>query len=199
MREWTHRRPPPTPVPRDLLGGNDVHDAAAPATRELDGARRFGEQRVVLADAHALARPEARAALADDDLAAGHGLAGEDLHAEALGVGVAAVAGGAEALLVCHLLRPSREDVGDLDARELLAVAVELLVAALRLELEDAELRAALVAEDLGGDRGRAEVLAELGVVGAHHQRLKVDGGPFIGGQPLDEELVALLDAVLLA
>src|SRR3954471_15628163 len=85
--------------------GRHGHDPAAAADRELDGARRAGVQRVVAAHADAVAGLEAAAALADDDLAAGDGLAREHLDAEALGVRVTAVAGRAEALLVCHLLR----------------------------------------------------------------------------------------------
>src|SRR3954468_7772664 len=81
---------------------DDRHDAPAPAGRELHGPRRAGVERVVLADPDALAGMEARTALADDDLAAGHVLAGEDLHAQALGIGVAAVARGAEPLLMSH-------------------------------------------------------------------------------------------------
>src|SRR5690349_5536060 len=96
-RCWTEAR-----LGRGVAVGHDVHDAPATTADELDGAGRLGEQRVVLADPDAVARAEAGAALADDDLAAGDDLAGEHLHAEALGVGVAAVAGGAEALLVCH-------------------------------------------------------------------------------------------------
>ena len=81
----------------------DDGDAALAALRaELDRSRARGEDRVVLADAGAVARLEAGAALADDDLAAGHGLAGEHLHAEALRVRVAAVAAGAESLLMSH-------------------------------------------------------------------------------------------------
>src|SRR3954453_9404844 len=83
---------------------NDVHDAATAAARELDDARAARVERVVLADPDTLAGLEAGAALAHDDLAAADGLAGERLDPEELGVGVAAVAGGAEALLVCHLL-----------------------------------------------------------------------------------------------
>src|SRR4051812_45992310 len=85
-----------------LLCGKDGDDAAAPAGLEVHRARAGGEDRVVLADAGALAGLEAGAALAHDDLAAGHDLAREDLHAEALGVAVAAVAAGAESLLVSH-------------------------------------------------------------------------------------------------
>src|SRR5919205_2452299 len=105
-----------------LLGGSHVDHAAAAAGLELHDARRLGVDRVVLADAHAVTRLEAGAALAHDDLAAGHGLAGEDLHAEALGVGVAAVAAGAEALLVRHLPLPPSADRGDPDAGQLLPV-----------------------------------------------------------------------------
>ena len=56
---------------------------------------------------YARAGLEATAALAHDDLAAGDGLAGEDLDPEALGVGVAAVAARAETLLMRHLNPPS--------------------------------------------------------------------------------------------
>src|SRR4051812_23878099 len=85
-----------------LAGGQHGDHAPAPAVLELDGAGPRGEDRVVLADAHALARLEAGAALAHDDLAATHDLAGEHLHAEPLRVRVAAVAAGAESLLVRH-------------------------------------------------------------------------------------------------
>ena len=54
-----------------------------------------------------LAGVEAGAALAHDDRAGGDGGAVEHLHAEALGVGVAAVAGGAAALGLRHLEPPS--------------------------------------------------------------------------------------------
>src|SRR2546421_11855078 len=61
---------------------------------ELDHTGAGGEDRVIAADAGAVTGPEAGAALADDDLAAGHLLAGEHLHAEELRVRVATVAAG---------------------------------------------------------------------------------------------------------
>src|SRR5262249_48103530 len=64
--------------------------------------RHLGEERVVLPAADVIAREELRAALPHDDRAAGHDLAREDLHAEALGIRVASVAGGTLTLLVCH-------------------------------------------------------------------------------------------------
>jgi hypothetical protein len=89
-----------------------VHDAAAAARRDLDRAGGAGEERVVLAHADAVACLEARAALAHDDLAAGDGLAGEDLDAEHLRIRVAPVARGAEALLVRHEFLTSRSRSG---------------------------------------------------------------------------------------
>src|SRR4051794_9381708 len=92
-----------------LLGravGRDRYDAAGAAAREDDRARHAGVDRVVLADARPVARLEPGPALANDDLAAGDDLAGEHLHTETLGVRVAAVAGGAEALLVGHAATP---------------------------------------------------------------------------------------------
>ena len=61
------------------------------AARELDDAVDLREQRVVAAAADVLARVDARAALADEDRARGDLLTGEPLHAEPLGLGVAAV------------------------------------------------------------------------------------------------------------
>src|SRR5829696_3448579 len=93
------------------VGREDRHDAAAATGRELHDAGRLGEEGVVAAHADAVAGLEARAALPDDDLAAGDDLAGEHLHAEALGVRVAAVAAGAESLLMSHW-RPSSPRCG---------------------------------------------------------------------------------------
>src|SRR4051794_14158231 len=92
---------------RKLLGRRDRDGAAAAAGLELDRAGALGEDRVVLAEAGAVARLEDGAALADDDLAARDDLAGEDLHAEALRVGVAAIAARPETLLMSHRRPPS--------------------------------------------------------------------------------------------
>src|SRR5260221_9376782 len=78
----------------------DANYTTAAAGLEVDCARGLREQRVVLPLAHAIPRLEDRSALAHDDLAAGDRLAGEDLHAKTLGLGVAAVAAGAESLLM---------------------------------------------------------------------------------------------------
>src|SRR5215208_6848867 len=89
-----------------LLRGRGRHgdDPTPAALAELHDPRRLREDRVVPADPDAVAGLEDGPALADDDLAAGHDLAGEHLHAEALGVRVAAVAAGAEPLLMCHVV-----------------------------------------------------------------------------------------------
>src|ERR1700712_5535062 len=52
----------------------------------------------------------------------------------------------------------SSADRGDTDAAELLAVALALLVAGLVLELLDDDLLAALVTDELGGDRDLRQV-----------------------------------------
>lgn len=67
---------------------------------ELDNAIGEGEQRVILAATDVLARRDVRATLTDDDLAGLDGLATINLGAEALGVGIATVARGAETLLM---------------------------------------------------------------------------------------------------
>src|SRR5690606_24304288 len=64
------------------LGDRD--DPALTAGLELHHARAHREQRVITADADAVAGPEARAPLAHDDLAARHPLAAENLDAQHL-------------------------------------------------------------------------------------------------------------------
>src|SRR6185312_14940743 len=103
-------RPPSTQIfavsstAAQLLVGENA-DRATLARRvegDLPFARR--EDRVIAAEADALAGPEARAALAHDDLAAGHLLAGEHLDAEHVRVGFAPVPGRTETFLMCHVL-----------------------------------------------------------------------------------------------
>src|SRR5688572_5457677 len=69
-----------------LLPFEDRDRPALAGRLEVDGAGAGREDRVVAAEAGALAGAEAGAALADDDLAAADGLAGEDLHTEHLRV-----------------------------------------------------------------------------------------------------------------
>ena len=65
------------------LERSHVH-AAVLAAGEVHDAIDLGEQRVVLAQADVLAGLEARTALANEDRASRHGLAGEALDAKAL-------------------------------------------------------------------------------------------------------------------
>src|SRR5580704_11028266 len=76
------------------LGRDDAHGPAAAARAELHLPADQREQGVVAAPPHALAGVEVRAVLADDDLARVHQLAAVALDAEALGLGVTAVAAG---------------------------------------------------------------------------------------------------------
>src|SRR5215218_3954889 len=90
-------------------------------------------------------------------------------------------------------------DLRDPDPRELLAVALGALVAALGLELEDADLLAPLVPDDFGAHRGLGQaVTVEDGVRRAHEHRLEVDGRARLACEALDEERLPLLHAVLL-
>src|SRR5580693_654643 len=76
------------------LGRDDAHGPATADRAELHLPADQREQRVVAAPPHTLAGVEVRAALADDDLARVHQLAAVALDAEALGLGVTAVAAG---------------------------------------------------------------------------------------------------------
>src|SRR5579871_5427508 len=94
----------------------------------------------------------------------------------------------------------ARADLGDLDARQLLAVAGATAVAALGLELEDPQLRPADVADHGRLDRDLAEpVGVEDGLVRAVEHRLERHRRALGVGQALDPERLPLLDAVLLA
>src|SRR5438128_4332511 len=91
-------------------------------------------------------------------------------------------------------------DVRDLDLGEILAVPGAASVAALGLELEHAQLRAAHVREDLGGHLHRSQgLLIEDRLLGAQHQRFERDLAALLCSHTLDEQPLSLLDAVLLA
>src|SRR6201991_401044 len=62
-------------------------------------------------------------------------------------------------------------DLGDADPRQLLAVAGATLVAALGLELEHAQLRPALVRDDLGVDDGGKALDTGIAVAGGQQRR----------------------------
>src|SRR5688572_28269618 len=93
---------------------------------------------------------ELGAALADQDRARVHQLAAEGLEAEALGLGVATVAGRPACFLVCHV--GSSGDRIHTDFRVVLAMALRALIMLAPAHLEDLDLHAAAVAEDGGRD-----------------------------------------------
>ena len=72
---------------------------------DSDLAGNLCEQRIILADTNIVARMEMRAALTNEDAASRYDRAGMLLDAEALGLTVAAVTRGADALLMCETLK----------------------------------------------------------------------------------------------
>src|SRR5205085_9219570 len=94
------------PLPTDhyfLLCRVDADEFAAPPFfLELAHAGDEREEGVVAAAPDVVARLEAGAALADQNLAAQHRLAAEALHAQPLGIRIAPVARTAYAFFVCH-------------------------------------------------------------------------------------------------
>src|SRR6185369_6497704 len=76
--------------------------AAELAVAERDLAVGKRKEGMVLAQADVVARVPLRAALTHDDVAGASLLAAEQLHAEALALTVAAVAGRAACFLMCH-------------------------------------------------------------------------------------------------
>src|SRR5690606_15407710 len=188
-------------------GRHDAHGAALLRTldREFDGTVDQREQGVVATEADARTRVELRAALADDDVAGLDGLAAVHLHAEVLRVGVAAVARGTYALFVCHgcfsLLLRTTGDAGDLDFGVVLPVAHLLAMVLAAAELDDADLVGAAVADDLGGDAGALERVADLDAVAVAEHEHVVERDLLAGlvlAEQLDAERLAFHHAVLL-
>src|SRR5690349_21199486 len=180
------------------LGGNDVDELAATTAAELHDAVARGEQRVVAATTDVLTRVELGPTLAHDDRARGDLGAAVDLDAESLGRGVATVAGGGGALLLRH--GSALRDRGDLDRRVVLAVTPPLAVVRLRLVGEAVDLRPLRRADDLGLHRGAAQLTGgrEHGVAVDQQDRAELDLA-VVDAEPLDVELLAGLDLVLLA
>src|SRR5919204_66041 len=119
-----------------LLRAVDFDEALLAALAEHDRSRTLREDRVVATEAGAVSRAELRAALPDQDHPGLDLLAGEDLHAEHLRVRIAAVARGAESLLVCHLLLLLFRCQRGLERRDCtLPVCVRAFVFERRLEL----------------------------------------------------------------
>src|SRR5205807_9796216 len=97
-------RPLP-PVAALVFRRHRMHAHAEPLlvlVLEIDLPVDHGEERVVGRAADGRPGVELRAALPDDGRARGDELPGKARHAEGLGPGVAAVAGGTDTLLGCH-------------------------------------------------------------------------------------------------
>ena len=92
---------------------------------------------------------------------------------------------------------PLRADRRDLDLRERATVAVMATVARAPAVLADPDLLALHVAEHLGRHlEPRLQVRLALA---ADEQEVRVERLALVGLDPVDEQLLALLDAVLLA
>src|SRR5262252_4396800 len=96
----------PAPGPARSAGGvgRSDGDAAAVLANALvhNLAVDEGEETVVATLTNSWPGLDVRAALAHDDRPGGHGRAAEELDTQAVRIGVAAIAGGAAAFLVCH-------------------------------------------------------------------------------------------------
>src|SRR5688500_4578707 len=95
--------PPPSAEVRASLRRRDGDEALLARAAELGRAAAPAEDLVVAPQARAGAGTELRAALAHDDHPRLDRLAGEDLDAEPLRLGVAPVPRGAQTFLVSHL------------------------------------------------------------------------------------------------
>src|SRR5690606_20752598 len=100
-----------------------------------------------------------------------------------------------------ELLDQELLDLGDLETRQLLTVSLALAVPGLVLELENDDLRALLVPDDLCGDLD----LRELRRVGGHllpvnqKQRGQFDGIASVAGKSVDDDDVTNRNLLLAA
>src|SRR5215467_10987268 len=104
-------------------------------------------------------------------------------------------------VLFCEPWVPLRRDLGDLERRVRLAVTVLLPVRLAPAELEDEELLAELLGDDLRAHLGAGEGgLANLDVLAVAHEEdlAQLELGALIAGKLLDTDGRARLDPVLL-
>src|SRR5690606_9163302 len=196
-------------TPRTIAGprsGRDRIDRAvlpgAAPPLEADHAVDQREQRVVLPAAPVLDRMELGSPLPDQDVAGQDELPAETLHAEPLRVRVAAVPAGADSFLVRHSRPPSPEpDLVDPDLGVLLPVALLPAVVLPTLPLEDDDLLALAVRDDLGFDGGTLEGRAPHAAlaVGLRQQDLvERDRLTDLGGERRDPDRLSGLGPELL-
>src|SRR5579885_147681 len=191
------------------LARDDVHEGAVlrPAGAKDHATLRLGVDRVVLAHAGVEAGMETGAALAHDDAAGRHEFAAEALDAQPLGLRVAAVAGAASSLFMCHgccscETAGSGDDLGDFHFGVILPVPLFLVVMLAPAMLDDADLVAAAAAGDLGldagaGHRRRAEL--EGLAIGDQQHLVELHRSADFGVQALHAQRFAGGDAILLA
>src|SRR5688572_20514297 len=153
---------PRVPSGRRRLFGNCRVDAdlvaALVLVLELHDAFDEREDRVVVAHADVGARMPLRSALADNDVAGDHALAAELLDAAVFRIAVAPVSRRADAFLMSHMAASlSERDVRDADFGEALPVPLLAGVVLPALELEDDDLLAAAVLDDLAGHLGTGQ------------------------------------------
>src|SRR6185295_3791594 len=157
------------------------------------------KQRVVATDAHVAPRIDGLPDLTHQDAARADALAAEHLHSAKLRVRATSVARRAAAFFMCHGALP--RDLGDLHRSEGLAVT-RLLARALALaELEDHELCAERLADDLALDGGACDLgLADLGLVAADHQHVvELDLVASRARKEIDADGITLGNPILLA
>src|SRR5690606_295660 len=159
------------------------------------------EERVITTAPHVPARVDLRPTLTDDDVARAHDLAAEALDAQVLRPRVPAVARRAASLLVRHIASLPEPDLADPDLGVLLPMSLLATIVLPPLPLEDDDLLALAVLDDLAGhdralDRRRADTDLTIGT-GQQHLRerhLVTD----LGSERGDADRLPRLDAELL-
>jgi len=161
-------------------------------------------QREIATDAHVASRADRLTDLPHQDAAGADTLTAEYLDAAKLRVGSASVPSRAAALFVCHVVScflALALDAGDLDRREILAMALLFVMLLAPAELEHDELSRSALGHDLPFDLGASdERFADLGRISSQQEHLiELDLGARITRELIHSNRVALGHAVLLS
>src|SRR3569832_791431 len=183
--------------------GYDADQALGARPVVLHGARLQREQGEVAAHADVGTGVNHRPDLANQDVSGQHVLAGVALDATALCLRVAAVLGATLTFFVCHgIPRLGGVDRGDLQRGERLAMTGLAAVRLAALVLEDGDLLAAALLDDLGIDRDPGDPRlsdAHVATVVGEQLRVERELRARVTLELFDPQCLALLDAILLS
>lgn len=160
------------------------------------------KNRVISADTYILTWVEVGAALTNNNIAWNYGLATVNFYTKTLALGVASVAGTTAGFLVCHVINSLCVDCSDLHFSEVLTVTSALLEVLTTTELNDMNLFAATLLNDLANNLNGSKIRsAYIYIVAISGQQNFVEFNRFANGllDQLEADYIVNRYAMLLA